>query len=336
MAQSPRIAITLGDPVGIGPEVVAKALATSAIASLCSPVVIGNAAILDRAFTLVGADLRARGISDPTETVPPGTVGVVEPVPNESLTGLELGALSAHAGKASVEWAMEAARLAMEFKVDAIATAPINKAAANLAGFEDIGHMEIFQRQSKSPEVATMLMTPGLRVVHLTTHRSLRLACDAVTRNNILAKLRLTHHFFAQHGVPCPRIGVSALNPHGGEEGILGNEEIEAIAPAVQEANAEGINALGPIPADTIFHQAIGGHFDVVLAMYHDQGHIPIKVHGWEESISINLGLPFIRTSVDHGTAFDIAGQGIADATSMAAAIRVATHLALAHRLTDL
>jgi 4-hydroxythreonine-4-phosphate dehydrogenase len=187
--------------------------------------------------------------------------------------------------------------------------------------------MEIFQRQSGAGEVATMLMAEELRVVHLTTHRSLRVACDYVTRDNVLAKIELSHSSFQEWGFASPRIGVAALNPHASDGGLIGDEEATQIAPAVREARSRGIDAVGPVPADTVFNQAIDGKFDVVLAMYHDQGHIPIKVHNWAKSVSVNLGLPFVRTSVDHGTAFDIAGKGLADHTSMLEAIGAAIAL---------
>ena len=193
--------------------------------------------------------------------------------------------------------------------------------------------MEIFQRQSGAKDVATMLMAGKLRVVHLTTHRPLRLACDYVTRDNVLAKIMLTHGTFQGWGFPSPRIGVAALNPHASDGGLLGDEEATQIAPAVEAARASGVDVVGPVPADTVFNQAIEGMFDVVVAMYHDQGHIPIKVHDWARSVSVNLGLPFIRTSVDHGTAFDIAGKGVADHESMLEAIGVAVDLASEGRL---
>ena len=181
--------------------------------------------------------------------------------------------------------------------------------------------MELFQSMTSAHDVATMLLTPGLRVVPLTTHKSLRVACDYVTKENILAKIQLTAAFFANHGINDPRIGVAGLNPHAGDDGLIGNEEIDEIGPAVELAQSAGITATGPIPADTVFTQAISGSYDVVLAMYHDQGHIAVKLHDWERSVTVNLGLPFLRTSVDHGTAFDIAGQGMADATGMSSAI---------------
>ena len=180
-----------------------------------------------------------------------------------------------------------------------------------MAGHEDFGHQEIYQHLAGVPRVLTMLLTTNLRVVHLTTHHPMRTAVDFVTRAGVLEALRLTRNFFAAHGCAHPRIGVAALNPHGGEAGLIGSEEIEEIRPAVADANAEGIAATGPVPADTVFGQAIEGQYDAVLAMYHDQGHVAVKVHDWASSITLNIGLPFLRISVDHGTAFDIAGKGI-------------------------
>lgn len=331
MVKKPIIGITLGDPTGIGPEVVAKALSDDSVTSVCKPVVIGNMAVLNRAFNLVQKNKPTLNlVSSPLahEMGDESIIPVIDLADNPDLLQLPLGTISSVAGKASIDWVIKAAHLAIDGEIDAIATAPINKAAGKLAGFEDIGHMEIFQRLTQSSRVLTMLMTKGLRVVHLTTHRSLRIACDYVTKDNILHALRVTNNFFQEQGFPSPKIAVAALNPHGGEEGLLGMEEIDAIIPAVKEANNEGIYTVGPIPADTIFQQAISGLYDVVLALYHDQGHIPIKVHGWEESITTNLGLPFIRTSVDHGTAFDIAGKGIANPSGMVAAILAAAALA--------
>jgi 4-hydroxythreonine-4-phosphate dehydrogenase len=180
-----------------------------------------------------------------------------------------------------------------------------------------------------------MLMAKNLRVVHLTTHRSLRVACDYVKKERILDYLRLTHESFVQFGFPSPAIAAAALNPHGSDGGLLGNEEAEEIAPAVAAAREEGINAFGPVPADIVFHHAVEDRYDVVLAMYHDQGHIPVKVYGFEESITANLGLPFVRTSVDHGTAFDIAGKGVATHTSMLESIRLAVALCRGNGLSE-
>ncbi|MBI4202234.1 MAG: 4-hydroxythreonine-4-phosphate dehydrogenase PdxA, partial [Chloroflexi bacterium] len=257
----------------------------------------------------------------------PRVISVLDPH-NLDYAGVTLGQISAKAGKACMEWAELAGRLCLGAGVKAMATAPVNKEAASLAGYKEIGHMELLQAMTKATNVATMLISGQLRVVHLTTHRSLRRACDAVTRDNILGKLKLTDDYFKQWGFPHPRIGVAALNPHASDGGLLGDEEEMQIAPAVNDARALGIDATGPVPADTVFNQAIDGKYDAVLCMYHDQGHIPVKVHGFEESVSINLGLPLVRTSVDHGTAFDIAGKGIAQAVSMVEAIKLAAMVA--------
>jgi 4-hydroxythreonine-4-phosphate dehydrogenase len=214
-------------------------------------------------------------------------------------------------------------------------TAPINKEATRLGGYGDVGHLEFLARLTHAREYATMLVSGLLRVVHLTTHYSLKEACALVTKERILARLKLTDSEFKKWGVTRPRIGVAAMNPHGGEGGLFGSEEITQILPAVKAAQAVGIDARGPFPADSIFTRALNGEFDVVLAMYHDQGHIAIKVHGFEQSISVALGLPFIRTSVDHGTAFDIAGKGIANGKGMEAAVKMGVSLVEGKILND-
>ena len=323
----------MGDPAGIGAEVTAKALLDENVHRRCRPVVVGSADAMAAALQLVGSSIPTRPARSLAEVSgEAGDVDVLD-IDNLDYGSVSPGVVSAEAGRASVEWILAAGELAASGQVQAIATAPINKEACSLAGHRDIGHMEIFQSQTGAEQVATMLMADGLRVVHLTTHRSLRRACDYVTTDNVLAKIELTHECFSRWGFPTPRIGVAALNPHASDGGLIGDEEAREIAPAVQSARAAGIHATGPVPADTVFNQAIDGRYDAVLAMYHDQGHIPIKVHNWAKSVSVNLGLPFVRTSVDHGTAFDIAGQGIADHEGMLEAIRVAVSLAAESRL---
>ena len=328
MSQRPLVAITMGDPAGIGAEVTAKALQDAWVYEKCRPFVVGNAASMNSALELIGGSGRARMVHDISDIV--GEHGEVDVLDMENLDfdQVDYGVVSPIAGKASVEWILRAGELAAAGEIAAIATAPINKEACSLAGYKDIGHMEIFQSQTQASNVATMLMADTLRVVHLTTHRSLRVACDYVTVDNVLGKIELTDECFRAWGFDGPRIGVAALNPHASDGGLIGTEEAEQIAPAVLRAREQGIDATGPVPADTVFNQAIDGRYDAVIAMYHDQGHIPIKVHNWAKSVSVNLGLPFIRTSVDHGTAFDIAGEGIADEESMLESIRVAVSLA--------
>ena len=313
MTGATRIGITLGDPAGIGPEVAVKALHTVQRPT-AEYVVYGPAWAL-----ALGAEQSGLPLPD-CETVdvdaPPGD-------------GFRVGAVSAACGEAGVRTVERCARAAIAGEVAAMMTCPLHKEAIHAAGYvDDIGHQEILARLTGAETTATMLMTPGLRVVHLSTHKSLINAARFVTCANVLAKLRLCHESLVRWGLPNARIAVAALNPHGGEGGLLGSEEHDEIAPAVAEARRCGIDATGPLPADSVFNRAIGGEFDAVLAMYHDQGHIAIKVHNFHESVTATLGIPLIRTSVDHGTAFDIAGKGVADATGAVAALTAAVALA--------
>ncbi len=333
--EKPAIAITMGDPCGIGPEVVVKALADPRVYDSCRPMVIGNTYAMNQAVKATGLPLAIRETDDPTcAGEDPATVDVVD-IHNLNPEDITVGQLSVPCGKAAMEWVTKAGELALAGIVDGIATAPLNKEAAAMAGYESIGHTELLQELSGARIVPTMLMAKNLRVVHLTTHRSLRVACDYVKQDRILDFLQLTHDSFVKWGFPNPRIAAAGLNPHNSDGGLLGNEEADEIAPAVAAARERGIDAVGPIPADSVFHQAISGRYDAVLAMFHDQGHIPVKVYGFEESVTANLGLPFVRTSVDHGTAFDIAGQGVAQHVSMLEAIRLAVELARGNGLAD-
>ena len=335
VSEKPAIAITMGDPCGIGPEVVVKALADPSVYATCRPLVVGNIYAMQRAVELTGIPLRINAPDDPAAAgQDPGMVDVLD-INNLNPEDITVGEISPTCGKAAMEWVTKAGELALAGVVDGMATAPLNKEAASLAGYESIGHSELLQELAGVKTVATMLLAKNLRVVHLTTHRSLRLACDYVKKDRILEFLQLTHDNFVTWGFKNPRIGAAALNPHNSDGGLLGSEEAEEIAPAVEAALQRGIDVTGPVPADIIFHQAIQGRYDAVLCMFHDQGHIPVKVYGFEESITANLGLPFVRTSVDHGTAFDIAGKGIADAFSMLESIRLAVGLAKGYGLAD-
>ena len=335
MPEKPAIAITMGDPCGIGPEVVVKALSDPHVYATCRPIVIGNVSAMETAIRSLHSTMT---VMEPTDVSVAGSdsssIDVVD-IHNLNPEDITVGKISIPCGKAAMEWVTKAGEMALAGVVDGLATAPLNKEAASLAGYQSIGHMELLQELSGSKTVATMLLAKNLRVVHLTTHRSLKIACDYVKKDRILEFLSLTDQSFKKWGFSDPRIAVAALNPHGSDGGLLGNEEAEEIAPAVEEARRNGINASGPVPADIVFHQAINDQYDTVLCMYHDQGHIPVKVYGFEESITANLGLPFVRTSVDHGTAFDIAGKGIADHTSMLEAIRLAVGLSLGNGLSD-
>ena len=307
-----RIGVTLGDPAGIGPEVLVKALHGEGRPD-ARIVVYGPGWAL-------GLGARQAGLTVPECDL----VDTDSPLPAD----FRVGEVAAACGEAAVRAVERCAGDAMAGEIDAMMTCPLNKEAIHAAGYDDIGHQEILARLTGAEVTATMLMTPGLRVVHLSTHKSLIEAGRFVTFDNVLERLRLCHESLRAWGLPDVRIAAAALNPHGGEGGLLGREEIEAIAPAVRAAREAGMDVVGPLPADSVFNRAIAGEFDVVLAMYHDQGHIAIKVHNFHESVTATLGIPLIRTSVDHGTAFDIAGKGIADERGAVAALRAATALA--------
>ena len=321
------IAITIGDPAGIGPEVVVKALSNRAIYEMCRPLVIGENDTLRAAIALIKKSFTVRAVEKTSDirgkfgTIDLLKVGILE------WSKVKVGVISAECGRASMAFLEKAMQLALNHEVTAMVNAPINKEATMLAGYTGLGHLEYMAQATGTKVYATMLATGNLRCVHLTTHYSLRDACDHVKKEYILERLKLTDESFRQWGFGKPVIGVATLNPHAGEGGMFGKEEIDEIAPAVKEAVNLGIDARGPFPADSIFNRAIKGDFDVVLVMYHDQGHIPVKVHGFEKSVSVALGLPFLRTSVDHGTAFDIAGKGIANAESIEEAIKTAVWL---------
>lgn len=328
------IAVTMGDPAGIGPEVCVKAMLEVKVPENCTLLLLGNIRSAQNAMDLLPEGSKKlfpvkdlRNISSNPDLINVFEVNVLQK------DDFKIGEVSHEAGKASVEYVLKAGQLAIDGQISAIVTAPINKESCRSAGFSDIGHMEIFQSQTNSKEVATMLIAENLRVVHLTTHKSLKKACDYVTKENVLSKIVLTNTYFKKWGFDKPKIGVCALNPHAGDGGLIGDEEEKHILPAISTAQKMGIYVSGPIPADSIFFRAIQSEFDVVIAMYHDQGHIPIKVYNWEKSISVNLGLPFIRTSVDHGTAFDIAGQGVAQHTSMLEAIETAINLVVKSKI---
>ena len=328
MSGFPVIAITMGDPAGIGPEVAATALTRSEVWDCCRPLVIGDADVLARAAVLVKAPYVFNPIADIAETRFDRNTPDVLDLDNVDLAALRPGEVGAVAGRASVDYVERAVALAQAQQVDGLATGPINKAALQAAGIHYIGHTELLADLMDTERVTTMLATPGLRVVHVTRHVPLREVATNITRERVLDTIRLTDVGLRGMGIVGPRLAVAALNPHGGDGGLLGQEEIDVIGPAIAMALAEGIAVSGPIPADSVFFRAIRGEFDAVVAMYHDQGHIPIKTHGFERSVTVTLGLPIVRTSVDHGTAFDIAWQGVASEESMVEAIRLAAQLA--------
>jgi len=324
----PLVAVTLGDPAGIGPEIIAKTFAEENFQDKNRAFVVGDVGILKRTAELLGLPLRINPITRPEESLlEPGTMDVLQV--GELPEDLPFGQLDARAGSAAFGYVRRATELALQGSVGAVATAPLNKEAMHLAGFEYPGHTEILAELTGTRDYAMMLVASGLRVIHVSTHVSLREAIDLVGRERVLTVIHLARDALSKMGVVEPKIAVAGLNPHAGEHGLFGTEDAERIAPAVAEAVEEGIDASGPHPPDTVFARARKGEFDVVVVQYHDQGHIPVKLLGFESGVNVTVGLPFFRTSVDHGTAFDIAGTGKADHESMRAALDLARELAL-------
>ena len=328
MNKPPVVAITIGDACGIGPEVVLKALVHEDVRAACRPLLIGAMPIVKLSRDQFAQSLKLRRITDIAQA--DYAADALECLDLQNLVPGDAprGHLSPKAGKAAAEFAIKAGELAMQRKVDAIATAPLNKEAMRMGGVHYIGHTELYQAIAGNPPVATMLISGTLRVVHVIQHMSLLESLKHINQDSVLHTIHTTHDGMRQLGFANPRLGVCGLNPHNGEGGLLGNEEIEVIAPAVRAAQAQGIQVEGPFAADSIFFRAVRGEYDCIVAMFHDQGHIAIKTYGFDRSITVTLGLPFIRTSADHGTAFDIAGKGIANETSMAEAIKLAAQLA--------
>jgi 4-hydroxythreonine-4-phosphate dehydrogenase len=328
ITHKPIIGITIGDAAGIGPEVIVKALRTPGVYDVCRPMVIGDRRVFDDprlaarfdGFQLVQSEADIAVIAEGQ----PALLDMANLAPDE----IELRCVAAATGKAAVEYVIKATRLALAGAIDGIATAPLNKAAMHKAGFDYIGHTEILADVTQTPQCTTMLATTGLRVTHVTRHLPFKEIANHLNHDNILETIRITHSGMQMLGYARPRLAVAGLNPHNGDDGLMGREEIELIAPAVKIAQMEGMEVRGPIPADSVFFAAIRGDYDVVVCMYHDQGHIAVKTHGFEKSITITLGIPIIRTSADHGTAFDIAGSGIAHCDSMLTAILEAARMA--------
>ncbi|MGW7433631.1 4-hydroxythreonine-4-phosphate dehydrogenase PdxA [Streptomyces sp. NPDC054861] len=319
------LALTMGDPNGIGPEITVKACADPARRPRV--VVIGDPATLTRACRTTGTDLTVRPIDSVEQAA--YTPGVIDVLAEGTLPpDLSPGTVDARAGEASFRYVRRGIALALGGEVRALTTAPINKEALRLAGLHYPGHTEILAELSGTSDYAMMMANDELRVVLVTVHQSLRTALDSLTTARELEIIRLTDRTLRAGGPGRPRIAVAALNPHAGENGLFGREDLDVIEPAVRAARAEGIDASGPWPADTVFMRARAGEFDAVVAQYHDQGLIPVKYLGLERGVNITIGLPFVRTSVDHGTAFDLAGHGTADHTSLLTALHQADDLA--------
>jgi len=326
----PVIAVTMGDAAGIGPEIIARSFARGALFGFCRPFVIGDADRMRAASAIVGAELDIRRIDGPdTATWQPGSMAClhVPGIPRD----LPFGQSSAIAGEGAYQYLVTAARLALAGEVDAICTAPLNKEALHAAGHPFPGHTELLAHLTSTPEVSMMLVADRLRVIHVTTHVGLLDAIERIEPGGVMRTIARGRAALQQAGLDDPRIGVCGINPHAGEGGLFGRgEEEEKIVPAIEDAVGRGWDIEGPLPADTLFYRAARGDFDLVVAMYHDQGHGPVKVMGIEAGVNVTVGLPVIRTSVDHGTAFDIAGTGRADERSLLAALRSATTLSAA------
>ncbi len=323
----PVIAITMGDAAGVGPEILMKALAHATVYERCRPLVIGDAERLRAAGRSTGAELRVQAVEEPgAGTFRHGVVDCIDLalIPRD----LPWGRLSSVAGDAAFRYVERAVTLALAGAVDAICTAPLNKEALHAGGHVYPGHTEILAALTGTSEVSMMLMTPKLRVIHVTTHIGLIDAIARIEPGLVERTILRGRDALVRSGLAQPRIGVCGINPHAGEHGLFGRgEEEEKIAPAIRALRARGVDVEGPLPADTLFFRAQRGDFDLVVAMYHDQGHGPVKVMGIEEGVNVTVGLPVVRTSVDHGTAFDIAGSGKADERSMLEALNQAVRL---------
>ena len=341
----PIVGITMGDPAGSGPEITIKALADPEQYSYCRPIVVGDVKVMEQAKKFVGREdiviHRCDRVSDALFT--PGTIDVLHLDLIEDVDSFRLGEVSAEGGNAAFQSVKRTIELAMEGKVDATVTNALNKEAMNLAlapqGMHFDGHTEIYATYTGTKKYSMMLAHHDFRVVHVSTHCSLREACDRVKTPRVLEVIRLGWQACRDLGIESPRVAVAGLNPHAGEHGLFGTEEVDEIIPAIELARAEGIDAVGPCPPDSVFSEMSGGWYDIVVCMYHDQGHIPTKTLGfvfdreagsWKavEGVNVTLGLPIIRTSVDHGTGFALAGKGTANALSLVNAIDYALRMA--------
>lgn len=352
MNKKPIVGITMGDPAGNGPEITIKALAHSDLYQRCRPIVVGDAGILEQAARFVGrADIHIHRCEKTADAMfTPGTVDVLHLPLVEDIDSFEIGKVSIEGGNAAFQCVKKVIELALAGEVDATCTNALNKEALNMAlehykgensdGYTHFdGHTEIYASYTGTKKYTMMLAHHDLRVVHVSTHVSLREACDRVKKARVLEVIEIAHKACKDMGIENPKVAVAGLNPHCGENGLFGTEEIEEIKPAIEAAKDEGINALGPIPPDSVFSEALGGWYDIVVCMYHDQGHIPLKTLGfvydrdkqaWKavEGVNVTLGLPIIRTSVDHGTGFALAGKGSSNEMSLVNAIDYAIRMA--------
>jgi 4-hydroxythreonine-4-phosphate dehydrogenase len=338
-SERPLLGISVGDPGGIGPEITAKALAHEEIYRLCRPLVVADLRLMQEAVRIARVALQCREVESPRQGIyQHGTMDVLD-MHNVDMEHLEYGKITAEGGKAAFEYIERIIQMALRGEIDACVTGPIHKEALNLAGIPFPGHTEIFANRTGTRDYAMMLVDGNFRVVHVSLHLSMREALDCVRRERVRKVIELAHQALIRMGIASPRLAVAGLNPHAGEGGLFGREEIEEISPAIEDARAEGIDVVGPIPPDTVFSRMAGGLYDAVVAMYHDQGHIALKVLGFSydeqtkkarsvRGVNVTLGLPIIRTSVDHGVAFGSAGKGTASPQSRIDAITLAATMA--------
>ena len=322
------IAVPLGDPAGIGPEIVARSIADKELFRITDCIVIGDRKVMENAIRITGEDLKVNVVADPAEgDYREGILNLID-LDNIDMDRFEFGKVDAMCGKAAFGYIEKSIQITMAGKADAVATTPINKESLRAGGINFIGHTEIFGALTGTEDPLTMFETNGMRVFFLTRHLSLRAMLDQIKKERVIDYVVRCTEALRRLGVTEGTMAVAGLNPHSGEHGLFGWEEVNEIAPAVEELKKMGYNVAGPVPADSVFHQAMLGKYNSVLSLYHDQGHIATKTLDFDRTIAITNGMPILRTSVDHGTAFDIAGKGIAGAVSMKEAIRLAAKYA--------
>jgi 4-phospho-D-threonate 3-dehydrogenase / 4-phospho-D-erythronate 3-dehydrogenase len=333
--RKPVIGITIGDPAGIGAEITVRALGRKEIYQKSKPLVIASKPVMEDAIKIISSNLRLHIVKNTEEIKGEyGTIDLLD-LDNIKLEEFEYGKINKKAGQASLDYIYKGIELAMDKKIDAVVTGPIHKESIKAAGSPHPGHTEIFATKTDTKDYAMMLADEHFRVIHVSTHVALRKACDLVKKERVLTVINLADKALKDLGIQEPKIAVAGLNPHAGEGGLFGKEEIDEIIPAINEAKKDGINVEGPIPPDTIFSKVLGRQYDIAVVMYHDQGHIPVKVTGFKydvkknillgiSGVNITVGLPIIRISVDHGVAFDMAGKGMSNEESMVEAIKMA------------
>ncbi len=332
--EKPVIGISVGDPAGVGPEIVVKALINHTLHENVIPLVFADKAVLEQALDICHLAVELKAIKHIEEA--DDTKNLIQYVPSGILLSpVEMGCISAECGKATYAYYNAAIDWALEGKIDAIATGPLQKEALKAGGSPQLDHTNILKARVESDEITTLFVVDNLRIFFLTRHIPLREVGDAINKDMIITASKRCLQFLKQLGIQNPGLAVAGLNPHNGDHGMFGTEEIDIIIPAVQQARAERLNVTGPIPGDSVFHLGKEGHFDGVLSLYHDQGHIAIKTLDFYRTVSLTMGAPFLRASVDHGTAFEIAGQGIANETSMVEAILTGAQYAKQIRETD-